>query len=90
MQFTPLKNLYLYPMKWVAPMPSNAACGAGEVRQEAVLAAVFWSAQDGGRTSDAVRALVGTSSVRSTRPTNHFIQVGLAMKFHPYNVRALL
>ena len=77
-------------MKWVAPMPSNAACGAGKVRQEAVLAAIFWSTQDRGRTSDAVRTLVGTSSVRPSRPTNYFIQVSLSMEFHPYNMRPLL
>jgi hypothetical protein len=91
MQFILLNNnLYLYPIKWVASMPSNAACGTGKVWQEAVLAVIFWSAQDRGRTSDAVRTLVSTSIICLTHPTNHFIQVSLSMKFHPYNMQLLL
>ena len=84
------KESYLDPMKWKAPMLFNTACSTSKVGQKAVFTAVFWSADDGGRTSEAVRTLVGSSSIPPTRPTNHFIQVRLSMKFHPHNVWPLL
>jgi len=91
MPATPMKHdLYLYPVKRMASMPSNAACGTGKVRLETVLTAVYWSTQSRCRTGDTVRTLVAISSIPPTCPTNHFIKVRLSMEFHPYNMRPFL
>lgn len=77
-------------MKRVEAMPPNTARRASQIRQTAILTAIFGGRRVGCTSSNAIRALVGISEIASPRPPQNFIEVGLAVLLFPYNMRTTL